>query len=148
MTRAGNARSAYFSPMLRPPFSHGDLARHAWLALAAGLLLGCADTNAPPPAPLELLLVVNRQSNSLSIVSVDGTDAPTSVALGGSGSTPLKTRAAGREALENLQTGSPWLDLGGNGLPWTFAVLGELGATLARLEPTAPSKLSAFSSVI
>ncbi len=103
MTRAGNARSAYFSPMLRPALSHGDLRRHAWLVLAAGLLLGCADTNAPPPAPLELLLVVNRQSNSLTIVSVDGTDSPTSVALGGSGSTP--TTVAAREGIALVPLG-------------------------------------------
>ena len=47
------------------------MTRLAPVALAIGLLLGCADTNAPPPEPLELLLVVNRQANSLTIVPVD-----------------------------------------------------------------------------
>ena len=52
------------------------------MALAAGLLVGCADTNAPPPEPLELLLVVNRQANSLTIVPVDEPTAPVDVSLG------------------------------------------------------------------
>ena len=35
------------------------MSRTALLMLASGLLFGCADTNAPPPEPLELLLVVD-----------------------------------------------------------------------------------------
>jgi hypothetical protein len=73
------------------------------MALAAGVLLGCADTNAPPPEPLELLLVVNRQSNSLSIIPVDGTDGPSAVALGGSGASP--TTVAAREGIALVPLG-------------------------------------------
>jgi hypothetical protein len=73
------------------------------LALASGLLLGCADTNAPPPEPLELLLVVNNQSNSLTIVSVDGLDEPTSVPLAGLGATP--TTVAAREGIAVVPLG-------------------------------------------
>jgi hypothetical protein len=79
------------------------MTRPALLALATGLLLGCADTNAPPPEPLELLLVVNGQSNSLTIVSVDGLDEPTSVPLVGSGATP--TTVAAREGIAVVPLG-------------------------------------------
>jgi hypothetical protein len=78
------------------------MTRPALLALATGLLLGCADTNAPPPEPLELLLVVNRQGNSLTIVSVDGPDSPTSVPLGLSGATPTTVAARERIAVVPL----------------------------------------------
>jgi len=77
--------------------------RPALLALATGLLLGCADTNAPPPEPLELLLVVNRQANSLTIQSVDETEPPTSVPLGVSGGTP--TSVAAREGIAVVPLG-------------------------------------------
>ena len=79
------------------------MTRPALLALATGLLFGCADTNAPPPEPLELLLVVNRQSNSLTIVSVDEADSPASVLLGGSGATP--TSVAAREGIAVVPLG-------------------------------------------
>ena len=79
------------------------MTRPALFALATGLLLGCADTNAPPPEPLELLLVVNRQGNSLTIVSVDGVDSPTAVPLGGSGATP--TTVAAREGIAVVPLG-------------------------------------------
>jgi len=78
------------------------MTRRALLALASGLLVGCADTNAPPPEPLELLLVVNRQGSSLTIVSVDGLDSPTNVALGGVGATPSTVAARERIAVVPL----------------------------------------------
>ena len=80
------------------------MSRSAVLVLATGLLLGCADTNAPPPEPLELLLVVNLQSNSLSIVPVDAPDAGTSVPLGGVGATP--TTVAAREGIAVVPLGA------------------------------------------
>ena len=79
------------------------MTRPVQLALATGLLFGCADTNAPPPEPLELLLVVNRQGSSLTIVSVDGPDSPTTVALGGTGATP--TTVAAREQMAVVPLG-------------------------------------------
>ncbi len=63
---------------------------------------------------------------------------------GGSSRSPLRTRAAARKALGELKEGSPWLDLGGNGVPWSVGLFGELGATLSRIEPTGPARLSAF----
>jgi DNA-binding beta-propeller fold protein YncE len=58
------------------------MTRFAQVALAVGLLLGCADTNAPPPDPVELLVVVNSQANSLTIAPVDQSEAPVTVPLG------------------------------------------------------------------
>jgi hypothetical protein len=52
------------------------------IALALGLLLGCADTNAPPPDPIELLAVVNSQANTVTIAPVDQSEAPIAVQLG------------------------------------------------------------------
>lgn len=79
------------------------MTRSALLVLATGLLFGCADTNAPPPEPLELLLVVNRQGSSLTIVSVDEQESPTSVPLGGTGATP--TTVAAREGIAVVPLG-------------------------------------------
>jgi hypothetical protein len=100
---AGEEVPAYLSPAMRsPPRLRTFTIRPVLLGLAAGLLLGCADTNAPPPEPIELLLVVNRQSSSLSIVSVDGTDSPTVVALGAPGS---PTTVAARERIAVVPMG-------------------------------------------
>ena len=58
------------------------MTRLAPIALALGLLLGCADTNAPPPDPIELLAVVNSQANTVTIAPVDQSEAPIAVQLG------------------------------------------------------------------
>ena len=76
----------------------------ALLLLAAGLLAGCADTNAPAPAPEEVLLVVNTRSNSLSILPIDPAGQPMSVPLGGVGSRPNGVAARGEIALVPLGT--------------------------------------------
>ena len=75
------------------------MTRLAPVALAIGLLLGCADTNAPPPDPVELLVVVNRQGNSLTIVPVDQSEGPVTVALGNPRGTPTAVAARERYAL-------------------------------------------------
>lgn len=111
------------------------MSRLARLALATGLLWGCADTNAPPPEPLELLLVVNSQSNSLSIVSVDGEDSPISVPLGGSGSTP--SGVAAREGIAVVPLGAAdavaVVDLIARRLLYRIALPAGSGATGAAL---------------
>jgi hypothetical protein len=78
------------------------MTRPALLALGTALLVGCADTNAPPPEPLELLVVVNRQSNSLTIVPVDSADSPATVSLGSPGATPTTVAARERIAVVPL----------------------------------------------
>ena len=78
------------------------LARAPLLGLAAGLLLACADTNAPAPLPEEVLLVVNTRGNSLSVVPLDPAGAARQVALGGQGSRPNGVASRGEIALVPL----------------------------------------------
>jgi hypothetical protein len=59
------------------------------------LLTGCAETNAPLPDPVEVLLAVNREANSLSIVPVDDPESASEVPLGGTGSRPTSVAAHG-----------------------------------------------------
>ena len=49
-----------------------------------------------------------------------------------------------RDALAAAEATSPFLDLSGFGLPWAVGVLGELSASLARIEPTAPARVAAW----
>lgn len=78
------------------------MTRLARLALASAAALGCADTNAPPPEPLELLLVANRQANTLVIVPVDGAEPPASVPLGSPG---FPTGVAARQGIAVVPLG-------------------------------------------
>jgi hypothetical protein len=78
--------------------------RFAVLIAAIGLVSGCADTNAPPPDPIELLLVVNSQSNSLTIVPVDQLDSPVSVPLSTPRGAPVTVAARQRIAVVPLGT--------------------------------------------
>jgi hypothetical protein len=78
------------------------MTRFAPVALAIGLLLGCADTNAPPPDPVELLVVVNSQSNSVTIVPVDQSEPPVSVSLGNPRGRPTSIAARERYAIVPL----------------------------------------------
>jgi hypothetical protein len=75
------------------------MTRLAALLFAAGFLFGCADTNAPPPDPVELLLVVNSEANSLTIVPVDRSAGPASVSLGTPRGTPRTLAARERYAV-------------------------------------------------
>jgi hypothetical protein len=77
-------------------------ARAPLLALASGLVLACADTNAPAPLPEEVLLVVNTRGNSLSVVPIDPAGPSKHVALGGIGSRPTGVAARGEIALVPL----------------------------------------------
>jgi hypothetical protein len=58
------------------------MSRLAPVAFASALIVGCADTNAPPPDPIELLAVVNSQANTVTIAPVDQSEAPIAVQLG------------------------------------------------------------------
>ena len=62
---------------------------------------------------------------------------------GGSGGSPV-SRGEAREQLEQLDGGSPFLDLSGFGLPWAIGVLNAVGSTLAVQEPDAPAVLAAW----
>jgi len=73
----------------------------AGLALSS-LLTGCADTNAPLPDPVEVLLVVNRTANTLSIVPVEHPGDAAEVPLGGTTPTPVGVSARGGIAVVPL----------------------------------------------
>jgi DNA-binding beta-propeller fold protein YncE len=111
------------------------MTRPALLALATGLLFGCADTNAPPPEPLELLLVVNRQGNSLTIVSVDEPHSPTFVPFRVPGATP--TSVAAREGIAVVALGEAdglaVVDLVGRRLIHVIPLAEGSGATAAAM---------------
>lgn len=60
---------------------------------------------------------------------------------GGGTSTQLPTAAQARADLTALQSGSPFLDLLGLGLPWASGVFNALGSTSAVVRPNEPSAL-------
>jgi hypothetical protein len=76
--------------------------RHAPIALALGLLLGCADTNALPPDPVELVVVANSQGNSVTIVPVEPAEATMNVPLSTPRGRPMSVAAFERYALVPL----------------------------------------------
>jgi pimeloyl-ACP methyl ester carboxylesterase len=63
---------------------------------------------------------------------------------GGNSRSSTLTRAGARQQLADLETGSPWLDLTGAGLPWSGGVFNIVGSTAARLEPDAPAVLGGW----
>ena len=75
------------------------MTRPAPLALLLALLLGCADTNAPPPDPIELFVAVNTQSNSVTVAPVDQSEAPVVIVLGNPRGTPTTIAARERFAM-------------------------------------------------
>jgi hypothetical protein len=76
--------------------------RSAALAVATGFLLACADTNAPPPDPIELLVVANSQANSLTIAPLDHSEEPVTVPLGNPRGRPSTIAAWERFAIVPL----------------------------------------------
>src|SRR5574341_2690942 len=80
-------------------------ARLALVALAACVVSGCADTNAPAPAPEEVLLAVNGGGNTLTVAPIDPPGAVVEVPLGGRGSRPTGVAARGEIALVPLGPG-------------------------------------------
>lgn len=80
--------------------------RHLLAAILLGAVLpACADTNAPLPDPVEVLLAVNREGNSLSIVPVDVPESDREISLGGVGSNPSSLAARGGVAVVPLGAG-------------------------------------------
>ena len=78
----------------------------SWLRVLAVISLGgCAETNAPLPDPIEVLLVVNREANSLSVVPVADPESGAEVPLGGSRSQPATLAARDGVAIVPLGPG-------------------------------------------
>jgi hypothetical protein len=98
-------------------------------------LVGCADTNAPLPDPVEVLLVVNSTANTLSIVPVDDPATAVEVPLGGTTPTPVGVSARKAVALVPL------------GLDNAVAVVDLRSAAVARVVPL-PENSGATGSTI
>ena len=71
-----------------------------------GALSACADINAPLPDPEEVLLVVNRNGNTLSVVPVETPGTAIQIPLGGIGATPEGVSARGELAVVPLGIGN------------------------------------------
>jgi len=78
------------------------MSRLAPVPLVLALLLGCADTNAPPPDPVELFVVANSQGNSVTIMPVDQSEAPVTVQLGAPRGRPMSVAVRERFAMVPL----------------------------------------------
>jgi pimeloyl-ACP methyl ester carboxylesterase len=63
---------------------------------------------------------------------------------GGSSGTPTLTKTNAEQQLAALQSGSPFLDLTGLGLPWSAGVFNIVGSTAARQRPNAPAVLGGW----
>jgi hypothetical protein len=57
---------------------------------------------------------------------------------------PPPSRADARKRLADLETGSPFLDVVGLGIPWSAGVFNIVGSTAARLQPNAPAVLTGW----
>ena len=63
---------------------------------------------------------------------------------GGSSGAPALTRAQAEQQLAQMQTGSPFIDLTGLGLPWSAGVFNIVGSAAARIDPDAPAVLDGW----
>lgn len=78
------------------------------------------------------------------IAGIIGIDGDAGLASGFGKSPPLTTTAQATGALRKLESGSPWLDLLGFGLPWITGPFAEIGALAALKEPDARSILQGY----
>lgn len=107
------------------------------VAAAAGTAaLGCADTNAPLPAPEEVLLVVNSTASTLSIVPVESPNKAVAVPLAGTTPTPVGVSARKDIAIVPL------------GLDNAVAVVDLRGATVLRTIPLPDNSGATGSTVV
>jgi hypothetical protein len=109
--------------------------RRFLVAASALMALGCADTNAPLPAPEEVLLVVNSTANTLTIVPVEAPANTQTVELGGTTPTPVGVSARKAVAIVPL------------GLDNAAAVVDLRSATVVRTIPL-PANSGATGSTI
>jgi DNA-binding beta-propeller fold protein YncE len=74
--------------------------------IGAGFALGCAATTPSPPLPRDVLVVLNAQSASLSLIPIQGFGSPQVVPLGAIGGTPYALTGRGSEVLVTTGVGS------------------------------------------
>jgi hypothetical protein len=106
------------------------------VVVTAAALLGCADTNAPLPAPEEVLLVVNSTASTLSIVPVESPGKAVAVPLAGTTPTPVGVSARKDIAIVPL------------GLDNAVAVVDLRGATVLRTIPLPDNSGATGSTVV
>jgi hypothetical protein len=73
--------------------------RSVFFACLSASVLGCADPEAPLPAPSEVVLVVNSIESSLSVIPIHSTSATYKIPLGGTTPTPVGVSALGAYAV-------------------------------------------------
>jgi len=83
-------------PILRPIARAGSIA-----ALAA--LLACAETSAPLPAPEEIVVVLNTNAATLSLIRVAAPTQVSTIPLGGSDAEPASVTSRGATAVVPLR---------------------------------------------
>jgi hypothetical protein len=74
--------------------------------VASGCLLGCAETAAPPPAPEEVVVVLNTAGATLSLVPVAAPAQISTVPLGASDVEPVSVATRGATAVVPLRARS------------------------------------------
>src|SRR5690349_12648844 len=74
------------------------------IALALTLLTACAETNAPLPEPVQVLLAVNQTSATLSVIPIDQPAAASDITLGAAPGTPTGIAARDSVAIVPLGT--------------------------------------------
>ncbi|MEZ4412686.1 MAG: hypothetical protein R2910_06870 [Gemmatimonadales bacterium] len=73
--------------------------RSVFFACLSASVVGCADPEAPLPAPSEVVLVVNSIESSLSVIPIHSTSATYKIPLGGTTPTPVGVSALGAYAV-------------------------------------------------
>src|SRR5689334_16577790 len=73
------------------------------LLLSCGILLGCAETAAPPPAPEEEVVVLNTNGATLSLIPVEAPTQISTIPLGASDVEPVSVATRGAIAVVPLR---------------------------------------------
>jgi hypothetical protein len=108
-------------------------------AVLAGLLAfgaGCADPQAPLPAPSEVVLVVNSLESSLSVIPIHSVGATYKIPLGGTTPTPVGVSALGGVAVVPM------------GLDHAATIVDLSTGTVSRVVPLADGSGATGSAVL
>jgi hypothetical protein len=98
--------------------------------------VGCADPQAPLPAPSEVVLVVNSIESSLSVIPIHATSTTYTIPLGGTTPTPVGVSALGGYAIVPM------------GLDHAVTVVDLSTGTIARVIPLAAGSFATGSAIV
>jgi len=110
--------------------------RRAVLAGFLAFAVGCADPQAPLPAPSEVVLVVNSIESSLSVIPIRSTGATYKIPLGGTTPTPVGVSALGGVAVVPM------------GLDHAATIVDLATGTVSRVVPLADGSGATGSAVL